>query len=173
LIASLYILARRRVGQRPGWLPWMAPGVGTAASRAANIGIGGHDLVGRLLAGWPAVALLVSIKLLFGMFKQEDAVPAVRDDQQTSADPADVPKSVHGTVSAGDRAATLDARSVTDLLPRRADRPDRAGERRPLRRRHLVLPGPRQGLDRRRRTPAPGGVARSRLVRPGHPPAAG
>jgi hypothetical protein len=128
LIASLYILARLRVGQRPGWLPWMAPGVGTAASRAANIGIGGHDLVGWLLAGWPAVALLVSIKLLFGMFKQEDAVPAVRDDQQTSADPADVPKSVHGTVLAGDRAATLDARSVTDLLPRRADGPDRAGE---------------------------------------------
>jgi hypothetical protein len=42
-----------------------ALGVGTAASIAANVAVGGHDVIGRALAGWPAVALLVSIKLLF------------------------------------------------------------------------------------------------------------
>jgi hypothetical protein len=37
--------------------------VGTAASLAANVAVGGHDVAGRALAGWPAVSLLVSVKL--------------------------------------------------------------------------------------------------------------
>jgi hypothetical protein len=61
LISSLFILAQRRAGRRAGLLPWVALLVGTAASLAANVAVGGHDPVGRALAGWPAISLLVSI----------------------------------------------------------------------------------------------------------------
>jgi hypothetical protein len=98
LVASLDILARRRVGQRPGLLPWTALVVGTAASLAANVAVGGDDLVGRLLAGWPAVALLVSIKLLFEMFDHDEGGTDGRDDQRTSSVRGDVPGTVRGPV---------------------------------------------------------------------------
>jgi len=48
-------------GRRSGVLPWAALLVGTAASLAANVAVGGHDLVGRALAGWPALSLLASL----------------------------------------------------------------------------------------------------------------
>jgi hypothetical protein len=68
IVASLVLLAHRRGGTRAGWLRRAALAAGTAASVAANVAIGGSDPVGRLVAGWPAVALLVSIKLLSGLF---------------------------------------------------------------------------------------------------------
>ncbi|GAA1814913.1 DUF2637 domain-containing protein [Planosporangium flavigriseum] len=73
IVASLVLLAHRRAGTRAGWLPWAALAAGTAASVAANVAVGGSDPVGRLVAGWPAVALLVSIKLLAGLL---DSAPA-------------------------------------------------------------------------------------------------
>lgn len=82
-VASLYVLGQRRAGRPAGWLPWTALLVGTAASLAANVAVGGHDPVGRVLAGWPAVSLLVSIKLLSSMFDHTDSSGTVRDDHQT------------------------------------------------------------------------------------------
>lgn len=67
VVASLVLLAHRRAGTRAGWLPWIALAAGTAASVAANVAVGASDPVGRLVAGWPAVALLVAIKLLAGL----------------------------------------------------------------------------------------------------------
>ncbi|HKT05280.1 MAG TPA: DUF2637 domain-containing protein [Rugosimonospora sp.] len=83
VVASLHILAQRRAGRPAGWLPWLALLVGTIASLAANVAVGGHDPVGRVLAGWPAVSLLVSIKLLSSMFDHTDSSGTVRDDHQT------------------------------------------------------------------------------------------
>jgi hypothetical protein len=67
IVASLVLLAHRRAGTRAGWLPWAALVAGTAASVAANVAVGASDPIGRLVAGWPAVVLLVSIKLLSGL----------------------------------------------------------------------------------------------------------
>jgi hypothetical protein len=67
VVASLVLLADRRVGRRSGWLVWAALSAGTAASMAANIAVGATDPVGRVVAGWPAFALLVAIKLLSGL----------------------------------------------------------------------------------------------------------
>ncbi len=98
IVASLFLVTQRRAGRRAGVLPWVALGVGTAASLAANVAVGGHDLIGRALAGWPAVALLVSIKLLFSMFDHgDDDRLIVRDDQRPSAPGAAVPGTVPGT----------------------------------------------------------------------------
>jgi hypothetical protein len=73
IVASLVLLAHRRSGARAGWLLWAALVTGTAASVAANVAVGASDPVGRLVAGWPAVALLVSIKLFSGLL---DPAPA-------------------------------------------------------------------------------------------------
>src|SRR5689334_14068023 len=40
VVASLYLVVR------------------TLASLAANVAVGGHDLIGRALAGWPALSML-------------------------------------------------------------------------------------------------------------------
>ena len=42
---------------------------GTTASLAANVAAAGAGPVGRVIAGWPAFALLVAVKLLSGMLE--------------------------------------------------------------------------------------------------------
>jgi hypothetical protein len=86
VMASLVLLAHRRAGTRAGWLPWAALAAGTAASVAANVAVGASDPVGRLVAGWPAVALLVAIKLLAGLL----------DSPDRSADPGPTPRDPGG-----------------------------------------------------------------------------
>jgi ABC-type Fe3+-siderophore transport system permease subunit len=71
VVASLYLVAQRRTGRPTGWVPWVALIVGTAASLAANVAVGGADPIGKALAGWPALSMLVSVKLLFAMFDHE------------------------------------------------------------------------------------------------------
>jgi hypothetical protein len=82
VVASLVLLAHRRAGTRAGWLPWAALAAGTAASVAANVAVGASDPVGRIVAGWPAVALLVAIKLLSGL------LDGARDGRRGAGDPA-------------------------------------------------------------------------------------
>jgi hypothetical protein len=73
--------------------------VGTAASLAANVAVGGADPIGKALAGWPALSMLVSVKLLFAMFDHEsvDQRTTVPDDQRTSGTVPDVPGTVRQT----------------------------------------------------------------------------
>jgi hypothetical protein len=99
IVASLYLVAQRRAGRHIGWIPWVALIVGTIASLAANVAVGGADPIGKALAGWPALSMLVSVKLLFSMFDHEsvDQRTTVRDDQRTSATVPDVPGSVRQT----------------------------------------------------------------------------
>jgi hypothetical protein len=74
IVASLVLLADRR----SGWLPWAALTIGTAASLAANIATAGHGTISRIIAGWPAVALLIAVKLLSGILEHREpaATPA-------------------------------------------------------------------------------------------------
>jgi len=78
IVASLRLLADRRTNQRSGWLPWAALAVGTVFSLFANVAVAEPDLTARVIAGWPAVALMIAIKLLAGLL----------DQQQASANPA-------------------------------------------------------------------------------------
>jgi len=109
LVASLFLVSQRRAGRHIGWLPWAALLAGTAASLAANIAVGGDDLVGRALAGWPAVSLLVSMKLFFAMFDhhEKDRQP-VPDGERTAGTRPAVPGTVPGT----DRADVPLSRTV-------------------------------------------------------------
>jgi hypothetical protein len=89
IVASLYLVAQRRAGRPTGWVPWVALLVGTAASLSANVAVGGADPIGKALAGWPALSMLASVKLLFAMFDHESKIDQrtiVRDDQRTVPD---------------------------------------------------------------------------------------
>jgi hypothetical protein len=58
------MLVRRRAGQRAGVLPWTALLLGLGASLAANVAAAQPTVVGRLVAAWPPVGLLLSYELL-------------------------------------------------------------------------------------------------------------
>jgi hypothetical protein len=72
IVASLVLLADRRAGRRSGWLPWTALALGTAGSLAANIATAHPDPVSRIIAGWPALALLLAVKLLSGILEHRE-----------------------------------------------------------------------------------------------------
>jgi hypothetical protein len=97
IVVSLYLVAQRRAGRPTGWVPWVALFVGTAASLSANVAVGGADPIGKALAGWPALSMLASVKLLFAMFDHEskdDQRTIVRDDQRTAGTVPAVPEIV-------------------------------------------------------------------------------
>ena len=80
IVASLVLLADRRAGRRSGWLPWAALTIGTVASLAANISAADHGIVSRVIAGWPALALLIAVKLLSGILEHRGAAADPVDD---------------------------------------------------------------------------------------------
>lgn len=96
IVSGLYVVVHRRAGRLTGWIPWIALVVGTLASLAANVAVGAADPIGKALAGWPAVSMLISVKLLFSMIDHNavDQRTAVRDDQRTSSTVPDVPGTV-------------------------------------------------------------------------------
>src|SRR5260370_27147745 len=73
IVASLVLLADRRSGRKSGWLPWAALTIGTAASLAANIATADTGTVTRIIADWPALALLIAVKLLSGILEHRPA----------------------------------------------------------------------------------------------------
>jgi Protein of unknown function (DUF2637) len=62
--ASMTMLVRRRAGEPAGLLPWVALLLGLGASLAANVAAADPTVVGRLVAAWPPVGLLLSYELL-------------------------------------------------------------------------------------------------------------
>jgi Protein of unknown function (DUF2637) len=62
--ASMTMLLRRRAGERAGVLSWVALLLGLGASLAANVAAADPTVVGRLVAAWPPVGLLLSYELL-------------------------------------------------------------------------------------------------------------
>jgi hypothetical protein len=62
--ASMTMLVRRRAGLAAGVLPWAALLLGLGASLAANVAAAEPTVVGRLVAAWPPVGLLLSYELL-------------------------------------------------------------------------------------------------------------
>ena len=125
VVASLVLVTQRRVGRRPGWLPWLALGVGTAASLAANVAVGGQDVIGRLLAGWPAVSLLVSVKLLFSMFDHvNEGQLTAPDHHRPSANEVAVRAPVRSRRLPGRPARRTADQTAAAVARVRVDRPD-------------------------------------------------
>ena len=112
IVASLVLLADRRAGRRSGWLPWTALAAGTAGSLAANIATAHPDPVSRIIAGWPALALLLAVKLLSGILERPnvpDAVDAVADQASQANDPTPTVTPIPGTTPTGPGEPPADA----------------------------------------------------------------
>jgi hypothetical protein len=62
--ASMSMLVNRRNGQAAGLLAWVALLLGLGASLAANVAAAEPTIVGRVVAGWPPLALLLAYELL-------------------------------------------------------------------------------------------------------------
>jgi hypothetical protein len=71
LVAGLVLLDCARQGETPPVLAKLALALGIGATVAVNAAYGiAHGPVGAVVAGWPAVALVVSVELLMGMIRR-------------------------------------------------------------------------------------------------------
>lgn len=117
IVASLVLLADRRAGHRAGMLPWAALIIGTAGSLAANVATAGPGAVSRIIAGWPAVALLIAVKLLSGILGQHatarpDTVPSRLASDQNTSDPSSA-----AAVPMPSRRSSIPRSQTTGVLP--------------------------------------------------------
>jgi Protein of unknown function (DUF2637) len=76
--ASMTMLVRRRSGHAAGVLPWAALLLGLGASLAANVAAAEPNLIGRLVAAWPPVGLLLSYELLLQQHPGRPGAQTVR-----------------------------------------------------------------------------------------------
>jgi hypothetical protein len=78
--ASMSMLVRRRAGLPAGSLAWASLLAGIGASLAANVAAADPTAIGRLVAAWPPVALLLAWELLMQV-----RAPIVAGDRSTVA----------------------------------------------------------------------------------------
>jgi hypothetical protein len=62
--ASMSLLHASRCGSRGGLLPWAMLIAGSLASLAANVAVAEPTLIGRMIAGWPSLALIGAYEML-------------------------------------------------------------------------------------------------------------
>lgn len=106
IVASLVLLTDHRSGRRPGWLPWAALVIGTVGSVAANVVTAEPSTISRVIAGWPALALVIAVKLLSGLLGGSSAEPAQAAAGLSHDDPSR---------SAGPRRAAIEANTLPRL----------------------------------------------------------
>ncbi|MFI6324790.1 DUF2637 domain-containing protein [Nonomuraea sp. NPDC050556] len=70
LAASLSLLSDSRRGERGGLFPWFLLILGSVASVAANIAVAHPTAVGRIVAAWPAIALIGGLEMTFRQIRQ-------------------------------------------------------------------------------------------------------
>jgi hypothetical protein len=77
VVASIAMVDARAEGRRPSWKTKVAFAVGIAASVGANVMSAQPTLLGRIVAGWPALALLLVVETLASRGKRlrDDAKP--------------------------------------------------------------------------------------------------
>ena len=87
--ASMTMLVRRRAGEAAGVLPWVALLLGLGASLAANVAAADPTVVGRLVAAWPPVGLLLSYELLLQQHNSARGGPGVPTVRPGAVQPLD------------------------------------------------------------------------------------
>lgn len=84
--ASMTMLVRRRAGKRPGWLAGTSMTLGLTASLAANIAAAEPTLIGRAVAAWPPIALLLAYELLMDQLRAAPRHPLPTHAPATATD---------------------------------------------------------------------------------------
>lgn len=120
--ASMTMVSRRHAGKSPGVLAWVSMVAGIAASLAANVAAASPSAIGRIIAAWPPVALLLAYELLMGQIRAKAQRRAV-DLAAATASPLPVDcrpdEPVLGSVpdsSAGAASGTASERQPADLI---------------------------------------------------------
>jgi Protein of unknown function (DUF2637) len=109
LTASRTMLTRQRAGRSAGWLAWTAMLAGLTASLAANVAGAQPTLVGRLVAAWPPVALLLAYELLMQQVRATSRTAATR---RTA--PPTRPRRAVAAASAADNTQTVSSTDSTE-----------------------------------------------------------
>jgi hypothetical protein len=73
LAASMSLLLDSRRGTRGGALPWLLLCIGSLASVAANVAAAEPTMIGRIIAGWPGLALVGSLEMLMRQIRLASA----------------------------------------------------------------------------------------------------
>ena len=183
IVASLVLLSDRRLERRSSVLVWVSLAVGTGASMAANVAVAIPDLIGRVISGWPAVALLIAIKLLSGLISHPTPTPAADRRQRrgptTDRRSADRPAASASTPVRRSRRSGPDRPTgkaeVADLVPVVRDiytavaadgvKPTRVVVRERLREQGVSMSNDRLSLVLQALTDPPGSVAGSGPIR--------
>jgi hypothetical protein len=100
VLSSLAIVDKRRHRERAGWVPWFGLALGIVASLAANVAAARPELIAQIVAGWPPVALAVSIETLVVVLRgtsgrrpaPREQRPPVVPARPASAAPAEAPR---------------------------------------------------------------------------------
>ncbi|MCP2344024.1 hypothetical protein HD595_000146 [Nonomuraea roseoviolacea subsp. carminata] len=67
--ASMSLLLASRYGSRGGFLPWALLILSSLASLGVNIAVAEPTLIGRLIAGWPGLALIGAYEMLMSQIR--------------------------------------------------------------------------------------------------------
>lgn len=67
--ASMSLLLASRTGSRGSVLPWTLLMISSLASLGANIAVAEPTLIGRLIAGWPSLALIGAYEMLMSQIR--------------------------------------------------------------------------------------------------------
>src|SRR4030081_3177518 len=89
--ASMTMMARRRAGKDAGWLAWVSMVASIAASLAANVAAAQPTLIGRAVAAWPPLALLLAYELLMDQIRITGKNIATRPGKSSSTADGTVP----------------------------------------------------------------------------------
>jgi len=98
--ASMSMLVRRRAGKRAGWLAWTSMTAGITASLAANVAAAEPTLIGRAVAAWPPLALLMAYELLMDQVRTGNSDSTDHPERHAPSptpEPAIVPADVQPT----------------------------------------------------------------------------
>jgi hypothetical protein len=101
--ASMTMVVRRRAGEKAGWLAWISLTLGIAASLAANIAAAEPTLIGRAVAAWPPIALLLAYELLMN---QIHVTSKQVGTQRVACRPAPIPVTAVALPPGGPSAAS-------------------------------------------------------------------
>ncbi|GAB2820682.1 hypothetical protein GCM10022221_18270 [Actinocorallia aurea] len=96
LVPGLVMLDSARRGERAPWLAYASLALGIGATLGVNVLYGiGYGLVGAIVAGWPAVALVLASELLMGMIRRSGlSSHAAGRDESLMAAAADLDQEV-------------------------------------------------------------------------------
>jgi hypothetical protein len=122
VVASVCMVDARREGRKPSWQTKVGFAAGIAASVGANVMSAQPTTLGRLVAAWPALALLLVVEMLSSKGKLiREMGPTMTTTPELTAEMAEVPVSPAPAGASGKRAP-YGPRDGVDYSPRQKQR---------------------------------------------------